>query len=229
MLAAASAAAVPRFHLPLGIRTCGLGVTQRSEIRWATFIPVQVASRSIRKVKTSRWVRRDGPSTWYPLISPARFNVGSGGLPSSLFSSHAQSLAFSVRTLVSRPESSRKKQGDFEDMTLWEQVRAFPANLKELYADTLTYFDIEAASKTSCNAWRGRVPRRQRAFQRWMEREIAKVALPVVGYVLVPVLGNIFILLACSSPVALVQLQQSWLLMISCLLKKVTIEVDAPT
>lgn len=89
---------------------------------------------------------------------------------------------------------------NFETLTLWEQMRSFPSNVKKLYIDALTYLNIESAARTSRNAWGGRVPRRQRAFQRWMEKEVGKVALPVVGYVVIPVLGNIFIVLAVSFP-----------------------------
>uniref|UniRef100_A0A7R9W8U5 Letm1 RBD domain-containing protein n=1 Tax=Pseudictyota dubia TaxID=2749911 RepID=A0A7R9W8U5_9STRA len=110
----------------------------------------------------------------------------------------------SVRTIAFKSSISRKESPkvppEFKTLTLWEQILSFPTNVKELYADALTYLNIEAASKTPRNAWGGRTPRRQRAFQRWMRKEIAKVAIPVVGYVAVPILGNIFILLAVSFP-----------------------------
>jgi len=93
-----------------------------------------------------------------------------------------------------------------------EQFKMFPVGVKRLWSDIQTYIHIQDAASTATNCWANIpgnnyydkrhhwVPRRQQAFQRKLIKELQSVAVPVVGYVAIPVAGNAFILLAIAFP-----------------------------
>jgi len=92
-----------------------------------------------------------------------------------------------------------------------DQIKMFPVGVKRLFSDIQTYFHIQDAASTATNCWKDRpgnnynkhhhgVPRRQQAFQRKLIKELQSVAVPVVGYVAIPVVGNAFVLLAIAFP-----------------------------
>ena len=77
----------------------------------------------------------------------------------------------------------------------------FPDGVKRLWNDILTYRHIQNAAATKSNSWTsGKPPRRQAAFQRKLVKELQNVAVPVVGYVVIPIAGNIFVVLAIAFP-----------------------------
>lgn len=102
--------------------------------------------------------------------------------------------------------SSDARQGDEEDPlrrpspSAWEQIRSFPEGCKRLFNDMRTYQHIVDAAKTPNNEWKGTPPRRQQAFQRKLSKELRNVAVPVVGYVILPIIGNAFVVLAIAFP-----------------------------
>mmetsp|Transcript_6265 Transcript_6265/g.11983 ORF Transcript_6265/g.11983 Transcript_6265/m.11983 type:complete len:389 (+) Transcript_6265:202-1368(+) len=108
---------------------------------------------------------------------------------------------------VSRNES---KSNDPEEELLrqpfpsyFDQIKMFPVGVKKLWNDIKTYRYIQDASSTKNIVWPNggaQVPRRQRAFQRKLLKELLNVAVPVVGYVVIPVAGNAFVVLAIAFP-----------------------------
>ena len=81
-----------------------------------------------------------------------------------------------------------------------DQIKMFPVGVKRLVRDIQTYFFINDAASTQNNCWKSTVPRRQQAFQRKLIKELQSVAVPVVGYVAIPIAGNAFVLLAIAFP-----------------------------
>lgn len=81
-----------------------------------------------------------------------------------------------------------------------DQIKMFPVGVKRLISDIQTYFFINDAAATKTNCWNSTVPRRQQAFQRKLIKELQSVAVPVVGYVAIPIAGNAFVLLAIVFP-----------------------------
>ena len=81
-----------------------------------------------------------------------------------------------------------------------DQIKMFPIGVKRLISDVQTYFFINDAASTPNNSWNSTIPRRQQAFQRKLIKELQSVAVPVVGYVAIPIAGNAFVLLAIAFP-----------------------------
>ena len=141
-----------------------------------------------------------------PLVRPA-----SRQLPT--ISAEHGVLVRAIDPVVSVPQthfSGSAKSNDPEAELLrqpfpsyFDQIKMFPAGVKELWADIKTYRYIQDAASTKNIVWpngRVHVPRRQRAFQRKLLKELLNVAVPVVGYAAIPVAGNAFVVLAIAFP-----------------------------
>jgi len=89
----------------------------------------------------------------------------------------------------------------------YQQVTSFPKNLSTLYKQIIIYNNTTSAINSSQtnvrapNAWTNKgIPRRIVEFRRQLKHDLSIVIPVAVGYVVVPVLGNIFVVLAFLSP-----------------------------
>ena len=72
----------------------------------------------------------------------------------------------------------------------------FPRGVKQLWRDFLTYQNINSASKTLNNAWRGTIPRRQIEHQRLFRKDLQRVFPTIFLWAALPGIGNLYAILA---------------------------------
>jgi len=87
---------------------------------------------------------------------------------------------------------------------MWERTKAFPKEVTKLYHEVNRYYHIQDAAKnTPRNAWSLKIsgiPRRQWEQQRQIWEDLWGVIPIVMGYVVVPIFGNAFMILGVYQP-----------------------------
>ena len=88
-----------------------------------------------------------------------------------------------------------------EPMNLLSRMRKvvyddFPSGVKALWNDFQTYRNINDASKTLVNSWKGKIPRRQHEHQRLFRADLIKVFPTIFLWLALPGVGNIYVVVA---------------------------------
>ena len=113
----------------------------------------------------------------------------------------AQRCGCVPRSFVNKRSLSATASGEKMPMNLLARVRKvvyqdFPLGVKTLWNDFQTYQNINDASKTLVNSWRGKVPRRQLEHQRLFRADLSKVFPTIFLWIALPGVGNIYIVMA---------------------------------
>jgi hypothetical protein len=99
----------------------------------------------------------------------------------------------------------------------WKILLNFPRGFQGIIQDVKLFLLIQDAARSPRNAWTknirpiamdrfsmfhiySHIPRQQQEFQRRLKRDLRKVLVPVLGYTLLPIVGNLFILLPALAP-----------------------------